>query len=760
MTIMRKTLLLTTACCAGLALAVPSAQAQKEAGALVQPKSGWAVTKIDASTTQGGAYCTLARQFENGVIFSIGRNKAEEYSVAVDFQEAKLSTDNPYDITLKAGNQTRQMQMLPVSPRALVIRLGWDDSFFAAMEKSQTFSIAFDKKTYALSLPEYAKGKADLAKCMDTLKSANAGTGGTDVLAAESGIGGEGFAATKTAQAEGSTSVAPPAKKDPAKRPEKTSITELNTPEVTGLTSNDKAAYVAPTRSLDVSSLEQENEKLRRQLTEQRQSYEARMAQGNQGNKVAELEEKLRLAEQRGGASVVAPAAAVVPAPVAAPVPVPVIKEVIKPDPAQAQKIAELEKKIADLNKDIAAKAAMPAKVAPAVVAQPDPAQTKKITELEQKVASLSKELSSRNDLTMRAAPTPLPNPEQAKRITDLQEQVGTLRTQLAEAKKVPVPAPVPVVAAPVVSKPQDAARIAELEQARQTYETRIASLESQLSSLQQPAPVAEKKSLRPVPSATPTDSQSQGQIAALQGELQAKNAQVRSSQQRLASYERELSQLRQQVGQLQRGGAKPAAGEVPVERLKKENETLRAQLAQQKEQFERRLAAADQPHQQPQPQKMAQVTPVPRSPDVSASVAPVAVASGGSDLKNILSRAGITASAAASGNGAAESYSWKNGVMNGKAQAYAGKGNALDVSQQYANNQRNACTGDFASVPGPAKDGRVSMDIACVDNSGARAQSLLFAEEGGQVMAFIIESSAEEMDQAMDARDSLGKQL
>lgn len=673
---LRKTLLLTTACVAGLALAAPAALAQKDAAGMIQPKGGWAVTKIDESNTQGGAYCTLARQFQNGVVFSIGRNKAEEYSIAIDFQDSKLNAEKAYDITLKAGNQTRQLQMMPVSARAMVIRLGWDDSFFAALEKSQTLAVTLDKEAYSFAMPEYTKGKADLSRCMDTLKSADM-HGGTDVLAAESGIAAAGFSATKSAQGAAPASAeetpsAPTAigKADPTKRPEKTNITQLDTPEVAGLSANDKAAYVAPTRSTDVSALRSENEKLRQQLNEQRQAYEARMTQGNQGNRVAELEEKLRLAEQRGGGAAPSKAAAIAPVPA----PVPAVKEVVKevPDAQQAQKIAALE----------------------------------------QRVASLTQELNARNDVTIKPATTPMPNPEQAKRITELQEQVNTLKTQLSAAQKTPA-APVPVAASAGASQ-------------------------------------AEK------------------QVAVLQAELEKKETMMRASQQRVAGYEGEIAQLRRQVDSNQRAAGPAPANDAAVQRLQQENASLREQVTQQKDQYERRLASASQQSRetaQAAPAPVSTSTPAPRGPSVnaaasSASIAPVAVAAGGSGLKSILSRAGIQANAGSKSGGASEAYQWKAGALAGSAQAYANKGNAQDVSQQYAGAQRNACSGDFASVPGPAQNGRVSLDIACVDGGSAKAQSLLFAEQGGQVLAFIIESSAEDMDQAMDARDRLGGNL
>lgn len=797
-----KTFLLTSACCAGLVLAPLSVQAQnsQSATAIAQPKGGWAVTKIDDPNVQGKAYCTLARQYENGIILSIGRNQAEEYSLAVDFQEAKLNLDKAYKITLKAGaNQTRQLELMPASPRAMVIRLGWDDSFFEALEKSQAFSISLDQESFSFSLPEYYKGKADLNNCMSGLKSAQ-GNAGTDVLAAESGIGGQDFAAKKAMDiAPGASTV------DPAKRPESTTISSLDSKEVPDLSAKDEPPYVAPMRSTDLASLEQENAKLKQMLDDQRKAYEAQIAQNNQGNKIAELEEKLRVAEAKGST----------PAPGTAPVPE--IKEITKPDPAQALRITELEQAIAGLEaekSDLTQKlaTAQQTAVTPAT-RQADPAQARRIEDLQKEAAELSNKLklaeaaqkkaadesaakvaaleksvaeltaekttltAEKNDLaqkynatqnvTMKPMTTPLPNPEQAKRIADLQREVDTLKAQA----KAP---------AQTASLAADTARIAELEKINATYTARITELQQQLATQAAVSPAtsavvpsvttsaadiarltAENETLKnslqqrnqeivtletklaaAPPSAAPPfmDAESQRknmaaskgadkEIAALQAEVKRKEDLIRSSQARTQAQQQEIEKLRQQAGRVQQ---QDNAASVTDARLKQENNSLRSQVARQGEMYEKKLtqsteALAESRHM---------------------------IATG---IQPILQGAGIVASPdAARPAGVSDAYQWRSGSIKGRAQAVQGAGNALDVSQTYANQQRGACNGDFASVPGAAADGRVSLDIACVTRDGGTSQSLLFAQQGGQVLTFILEAPAQDMDVAMEARDKI----
>lgn len=681
-----KYLCLTTALCAALALPTNPVLAQKAqagAGAMVSPTGGWAVTRIDNSATQGGAYCTLARQFQNGIVFSIGRNKAEEYSLAVDYQQPKLTPDKAYDVKLKAGNQTREVQLMPASPRAMVVRLGWDDSFFDALEKAQSLAVTIDKDSYTLAMTDYAKGKVELAQCMDALKDdaqAPATVAGTDVLAAESGLGGARFSAKKVDETTKVANAKTPPAIDPSKRPEKTIISSLETPEVKGLTASDKAAYVAPQRSTDLASLEEENARLKEMLAHQRREYEGRMsAQGDQTNQIAELQEKLRLAQVKGGGAMAA-AATVAPAVAAAPQ----IKEVIKPDPAQAQKITTLEKQVQELNAQLAA----------------------------------------RTSAEIKAAPTPLPDPEQAARIAALQTEVNDLKAQQAEVKTASAAAPVQAQKV-AQSEKENTEELDTLKKALAARNQEIAELQTKIADPQQ------------------SEQPQQGgqHVAALERALSGKEAQINAAQQRLASAERENAKLRQQVGQLQQYAKEEASQTATVTQLKRNNDALREQMAQQQNSYAQKLAVVQD--------------------NAVQSIQPAAAKPGQSSIPAMLSRAGIAANQdTARPNGVVDAYQWRTGPITGRAQAIAFSGDAHDISEEYTNAQRNACAGDFASVPGVSTGARVIMDIACVDANGGRAQSLLFTQEGNQVVAFILETPAQNMDEAMDLRDQLNGRI
>lgn len=146
------------------------ASAQEKSIEQLAPKSGWSVARMD----QGGAanrYCALSRPYDQGLVLTLGRNMAEEYSVAIDFQAKKLNTEKSYPVTLQPGpGQIRAYEMLPASQRAMVIRLGFDESFLDAMKDSGYLKAEIDGKSYQFAVPNFSAGKSDLDNCLAGLK--------------------------------------------------------------------------------------------------------------------------------------------------------------------------------------------------------------------------------------------------------------------------------------------------------------------------------------------------------------------------------------------------------------------------------------------------------------------------------------------------------------------------------------------------------------------------------------------------------------
>jgi len=159
--------------CSALAITMivtssPVSKTMAQDVAALTPKSDWNL-KSDANKTNG--YCALSRAFDENVILTLGRNQAEEYSLAIDFQKAKLDPDKAYSVTLQPGpGQIRAYEMMPASARAMVVRLGYDDSFFKALETSKMLKAEVNKVKYNFQVNDIGQGRQQLNDCLAKIK--------------------------------------------------------------------------------------------------------------------------------------------------------------------------------------------------------------------------------------------------------------------------------------------------------------------------------------------------------------------------------------------------------------------------------------------------------------------------------------------------------------------------------------------------------------------------------------------------------------
>ncbi len=177
-------------------------------GKSLEPKGSWSLSKVDRTAQGGNSYCTLSRKYEGGIILSLARNTAEEYSLALDFQKDVFAKDEPLKINLQPGpGKLRAYDLLPASQKAVVIRLGWDEGFFEALNTSQKMSVKIADSEYDFAMPLIARGQADLEDCMEDLKSAERPgpatvVPGKDVLSAAPVSTSKAFDAGRVNQAE------------------------------------------------------------------------------------------------------------------------------------------------------------------------------------------------------------------------------------------------------------------------------------------------------------------------------------------------------------------------------------------------------------------------------------------------------------------------------------------------------------------------------------------------------------------------------
>jgi len=306
----------------GILMGAPaqSKQAYAQSEASLKPVSGWAVTRINDDQSGSGPYCTLSRQYEDDVIFTLGQNKAKEYSLAVDFQTSTFDSDKAYQLSLQPGpGQMRAYEIMPASESAVVVRLGWDESFFDALNNSQTLKTAIGAKKISLHIPELSEGQQDLSACVESFDVADAPNANAgqpqDVLTAEPGATSRAFSARKVAgnkvEAEQAAKIEPAAGDQPENKEEKATATAKKL-EPTPLVEPRVSRRVLKSAELESGAvtqdknnagseelvvLRQENQRLRSALEAERERLKEAVKQAGPDNRVTALQEKVSFLE-------------------------------------------------------------------------------------------------------------------------------------------------------------------------------------------------------------------------------------------------------------------------------------------------------------------------------------------------------------------------------------------------------------------------------------------------------------------------------
>lgn len=138
-----------------------------EKGVVLSPQTGWAVTSVADDGSGAGAYCAMARRFRDNLILTVARNKNGESSFALDFPNGNFDTRQSSSIILDPGaGEQRTYEIRPVSKRAFVIRLGADEAFFSALDKTGILRAEVGGETYNFSLPDMGSGQQQLTQCL------------------------------------------------------------------------------------------------------------------------------------------------------------------------------------------------------------------------------------------------------------------------------------------------------------------------------------------------------------------------------------------------------------------------------------------------------------------------------------------------------------------------------------------------------------------------------------------------------------------
>ncbi len=351
-----RNLLLSTVMCGSVVLMSSASWAQTAPKVVYKPQGEWAVTRMAAKGPGKEPYCTMARRFGDNVIVTFARNAKEETSVAMDFQPNTLAKGQSYYVTLDAGQgEKRAFDVIPVSDKAMVIRMGQDTKFHDALGRSGALNVDVAGLQFEFNMPDMGKGQQDLGGCVTSIVEPAAG-GVAEAAPAPSSK------PAKLAQANVDGPVARHASENILAAPV-TSGGMADAPQPV-LHADDHAVSAAVSASsTELESLREENMRLKGALERERREYEDRAMRESAGSsQVSEVMEKLKLLERENGdlkyqladARSALPKAGTVSSAEAAPAAC-IPTTVTEADPQQTAEMNMLREENARLKSDIAA---------------------------------------------------------------------------------------------------------------------------------------------------------------------------------------------------------------------------------------------------------------------------------------------------------------------------------------------------------------------------------------------------------------------
>lgn len=161
---------LSMTACVSMMGSLPAFSAEKT----FNPVSNWSVTLVNAKTKGSVDYCTLSQRFESNTVVTVARNKKEESTIAVDFQQDLFETNETYQVSIQAGDGAmREFMVRPATRNALVFRIGTDKAFMQALEKSDVLAVIMDGARYNFALSNVSRAMNQLSMCLDQGETLN-----------------------------------------------------------------------------------------------------------------------------------------------------------------------------------------------------------------------------------------------------------------------------------------------------------------------------------------------------------------------------------------------------------------------------------------------------------------------------------------------------------------------------------------------------------------------------------------------------------
>ncbi len=361
-----------------------------------------------------------------------------------------------------------------------------------------------------------------------------------------------------------------------------------------------------------------------------------------------------------------------------------------------------------------------------------------------------------------------LTDEKQRKKLAELESKLDSTQQQLAEAKAYAdkaakervivtreVPAPVEALSSAsnnVLTSParsgvstniyaQNPVLTAQRPVSQKLRPDLPAVSRQNLSARAIPQPMISQVSQRDVAMAQEAKAQAQA-LAKTQAETQAQLQALRRAQ---ANTKKPTQAQLQQLAQAQKMAQEQAQALAKAETIARESQARVLEAQTREVQARDQLQAVAREKMKIEPAAIPVAKAMPRY-QLSQN-----------NIQSLLSRSGVPLNGAVV-RVADDQYRWDAANIIGKA--YIGKASEVGGIQNFAQNTiakaKQACGGDFAAVPASSN----RFEMACIGGVYSSSASLVLYQKGQEIIAITHETSADDMDIAMDIGDKIAKNL
>ncbi|MBI3441472.1 MAG: hypothetical protein HY052_06685 [Proteobacteria bacterium] len=130
---------------------------------------GWTVGPVPTQSADGISYCSMKNSYKDGQELVFVRNATGSNSIGLDFKKDLWVDGSRYDVTVRVGALTRRRAAIAVGKQVVIMKVGVDRGFYAALKDKNTLSLSWTGQQFDFGLTGVSGAMQALSACSEQL---------------------------------------------------------------------------------------------------------------------------------------------------------------------------------------------------------------------------------------------------------------------------------------------------------------------------------------------------------------------------------------------------------------------------------------------------------------------------------------------------------------------------------------------------------------------------------------------------------------